>query len=70
MKKLIGTFKSLITLLGYYRKDNKFVQCCYALITDESENISQKYLNWLKFNYYFIHKYITKDFSKAEENTI
>ena len=66
----IGSFKSLITLLGYNRKDNTFAQCCYALITDESENTLQKYLNLLKLNYDFIPKYITIDFSKAEENAI
>ena len=66
----IGSFKSLITLLGYNRKDNTFAQCCYALVTDESENTLQKYLNLLKLNYDFIPKYITIDFSKAEENAI
>ena len=66
----IQSFKSLITLLGYNRKDNTFVQCCYALITDESENTLQNYLNLLKLNYDFIPKYITIYFSKAEENVI
>ena len=40
------------------------MQCYYALITDESQIIFQKYLNILKLNYEFYPKYINIDFSK------
>ena len=60
----------MVTLLGYNKEINSFVQCCYTLLTGETENIYEKYLHLLKFNYNFIPKYLTIDFSKSEENAI
>ena len=66
----VGDYKSLITLLGYNNKLNTFVQCCYALITEETQEIYKQFLILLKINYSFEPKYITLDFSKAEENAV
>ena len=65
-----GNFKTMVTLLVYNKEINAFVQCCYTLLTDETENIYEKFLHLLKFNYNFISKYLTIDFSKSEENAI
>ena len=65
-----GNFKAMATLLGYNKEINAFVQCCYILLTHETENIYEKFLHLLKFNYNFIPKYLTIDFSKSEENAI
>lgn len=65
-----GNLKTMVTLMGYNKEINAFVQCCYTLLTEETENIYEKYLNLLKFDYYFIPKYITIYFSRTEENSI
>lgn len=48
-----GDFKSLVTLLGFNKKANSFVQCCYTLLTDETQNIYENFLRLLKLNYQF-----------------
>ena len=63
-------YKAMVKLLGYNKEINSFVQCCYTLLTGETENIYEKYLHLLKFNYNFTPKYLTIDFSKSEENAI
>ena len=65
-----GNFKTMVTLLVYNKEINAFVQCCYTLLTDETENIYEKFLHLLKINYNFIPKYLIIDFSKSEENAI
>ena len=62
----VGEYKTLITLLGYNIVLNSFVQCCYALIKEETKEAYSKFLYLLKINYGFAPKYITIDFSKAE----
>ncbi len=34
-----GNFKTLVTLIGFNKKDNAFVQCCYKLLKEETQNI-------------------------------
>ena len=34
----IGNFATLVTLLGYNKIKNTFVQCCFSLLTDETQN--------------------------------
>ena len=34
-----GNFKTLVTLIGFNKKANAFVQCCYTLLVDETQNI-------------------------------
>ena len=65
-----GNFKALVTLIGFNKRANAFVQCCYTLLTDETQNIFENFLQLLKFNYKFKPKFINIDFSKAEENAI
>ena len=65
-----GKFKTLVTLIGFNKKANAFAHCCYTLLTDETQNIFENFLQLLKFNYKFKPKFINIDFSKAEENAI
>ena len=60
----------MVTLIGFNKKANAFVHCCYTLLTDETQNIFENFLQLLKFNYKFKPKFINIDFSKAEENAI
>ena len=60
----------MVTLIGFNKKAIAFVQCCYTLLTDETQNIFENFLPLLKFNYKFKPKFINIDFSKAEENAI
>ena len=53
-----GNFKTMVTLIGFNKLINAFVQCCYTLLTDETQNIYEKFLNLLKFNYNFKPKYM------------
>ena len=34
-----GNFKTLVTFIGFNKKANAFVQYCYILLTDETQNI-------------------------------
>ena len=65
-----GNFKTLVSLIGFNKKANAFVQCCYTLLTDETQNIFENFLQLLKYNYKFKPKFINIDFSKVEENAI
>ena len=65
-----GNFKTLVTLIGFNKKANAFAHCCYTLLTDETQNIFENFLQLLKFNYKFKPKFINIDFSKVEENAI
>ena len=42
-----SNFRAIVSLLGYNKEINSFVQCCYTLLTGETENIYEKYLNLL-----------------------
>ena len=66
----IGKFAILVSLLGFNKNKNNFVQCCYIFLTDETQNIYEKFLNLLKNNLILTINIFLYSFSKPEENAI